>query len=167
MSHLVQRLTEARQQNYVNPFGGAPGASYRLMAAGAGVELDYMGAAEYEWGTAEESLARMLRAAKQLRVVTRRLVRPTYEEPAYLIVAGNDRTAKQTVARWEEWTQRPYTMEPTGYFRDLPRDEVNSSRDVVGWWDFRDDVMWARDPDVAARMLGALARLGAEREAAE
>lgn len=167
MSHLVQRLEDASNKQWVSPYGGNANTSYQLMSAGAGVDLDYMGNAQFEYGASEKSLDRMLRTAGQLRLVTRRLVRPTYEEPAYLVVPGDDAAAQKAITRWEQWSRHPHTMEATGYFQDLPQDAVHTSLPIVGWWDIEDDIMWARNPEVAIHMFGALARLAVAHEVYE
>jgi hypothetical protein len=156
---LVQRLSASPEGRNVNPFGSNPGVSKVLLNAGAQVSLDYMGSSEFEFDTAVKSGNNIVSVAKELKIVTQTLVRPTYSE--YVHFVCTDEQATGLLPEWHEWTKDPRNIEPMGYFNDDSMDRI-VGLDVVGWWAMDENLIWTRQIEVAEKILGAFVTLSSK-----
>lgn len=146
---LVQRLEAAPDGRPRNVFGGEASlwVSKFLLEAGAGVDLEYMGRSEFEdRPTLVGSANRIAVASRDLSVVTRTLVRPTYTEAVHFVCTNEQ--AEGLLRAWDGWSVRPEPLEPTGYFRDDDSD-TRAGDETVGWWALKEDLIWSRDQVIA------------------
>lgn len=157
--YRIQRLSAIPNEVVYYPFGNSDGVTKPLADAGAGVRLDYMGWHQSIESTVSESGNRIAMVADELKIVTQRLVRPTYEEDAHFILT--EKQADDALPEWQEWTRSPSTAEATGYFEDM-KDYKYFGRETVAWWAIQQDVIWTRQKRVAENILGALVQIGAE-----
>lgn len=156
---FVQRLNAAPDGRAVNAFGSDPRVAKVLLDAGAKVDLDYMGSSEFESGIAIKSGNRLATVAKDLKIVTQTLVRPTYSEDVHFVCT--DEQVEGTLPEWHEWSKAPRSIEPTGYFKDDSRDSMGGDN-IVGWWAMDEDLIWTRQTDVAENILGAFVTLASK-----
>lgn len=158
---FVQRLNAAPDGRAVNVFGSDPRVAKVLLDAGAKVDLDYMGSSEFENGIAIKSGNRIATAAKGLKIVTQKLVRPTYSEDVHFVCT--DEQVEGVLPEWHEWAKSPRSIEPTAYFKDDSRDSMGTADDsVVGWWAMDEDLIWTRQTEVAENILGAFVTLASQ-----
>ena len=172
--NLVQRLNEAPDGQPCNPISSDRDVSETLQIVGAGVDLDYMGRTEFEprggaslpnkVSRVAESGNRLIRVVQELKVVTGILSRPSYEEEVHFIATAEQK--RETIPRWHEWAgnpdKLPNSLVPTGYFLDDAY--VDYYKNTLAWWVPEEDLIWARERDVAERILGAFVRLSVSLE---
>jgi hypothetical protein len=157
--YLVQRLNNKPEGQPANPFGGNPHVTDLLRGAGAAVELDLMSKGEFD-PCVPSSGWRLMQAAKSLRIVTQQLVRPTYEEDVHFVCTPDQ--ADTVLPDWQEWSQNPNSLVPTGYFKDADSDyKVYNPERIVGWWALDEDLLWSRDPEIAETLRSALVTIQA------
>lgn len=152
---LVQRLTDAPDGRPRNVMGepASMHISKLLLDAGAKVDLDYMGS--YDYGNPEvliPSANRIANAAPRLKVVTRELVLPGHEEPVSFVCTDDQ---EGLFEEWDEWAKTPVTREPSGY----PVDESGFHGDIVGWWALEEDLIWAREAEIAENIRSAFVEI--------
>lgn len=146
-------------------------ASRRLLEAGAGVVLGYTddpeGATE---SMADRSIDRIASVADKLKIVTSRLIRPAYTQAGYtepVHFVCTDSQAGKLLTQWEKWaeSERPFTYDPTGYFRDesdFRHDaEIQAS---VGWWTLDKDLIWTQELTIAEDIVHAFETIGSSSE---
>lgn len=145
---LVQRLQQppySRDPSAVGPMDRDIDPISRT-----GLEFDYMGSAEFEYGTISDAAQRIVSNAGRLKIVTDTLVRPTYEEPVHFVCT--DEQAETVLPVWHEWSKNPRSLERPQYFKDSDIDNVYEWSRTVGWWALNEGLLWTRDIALAEKL---------------
>lgn len=155
---LVQRLEEAHKGRHDNPFQDDDNVASTLNAQ---FNLDYMGAAEFEYGAVPKSGNRIAKTARHLRIVTHQIVTPNFEESVHFICTSEQEEG--LLPEWHEWAKNPQTKENTFYFnsRDGWPYTGEYARNYVGWWALNEDIIWTREESRAESIRQAFVDLAA------
>ena len=151
--NLVQRLEATQSEVPINPLGGPAclRVSGFILNAGAKFDLAYMGGSEFEEPrTLIGAANRIASAAHRLKIVTRKITRPSYSEDVHFI--ATEETLADALPVWGTWAgaENPRTREPIGYFRDLG--DADAYESTVGWWALDEDVIWSREREIAGNI---------------
>ena len=146
--HLVQRCSERTTPEPARGFDGYFG-------------LDYMGSAEFEFGTVPDSLKRF-RSHDDIVRKFRRITIDGVTRQVWFV--GSIATLKAKVDQFEEWVAKGCRGKEATYFpenftgrdwRGQPIDDFYSR--TVLWWALNEDVMFTLDVEIADRAIEALA----------
>ena len=119
--------------------------------------LDYMGSSEFEWGAIPEAL----RYIRKHKVVTQAypvtingVTRPVYfvGHKGTLLAAADDMKV------WAEGTEHrpPFWGKESAHFKEnFAGDAGDYYERTNAWWAIRENVAWALDPAVAAKLEAA------------
>jgi hypothetical protein len=114
--------------------------------------LDYMGAAEFEWGAIPDSLKAMRGQRRRLVIESLNVSREGVTRPVYF-VGGRDDVAA-AMAEFPAWFAEDY---PHGKeWSYLPENFTGTANEwqqrTNAWWALRGNVMLALDPVIAERL---------------
>jgi hypothetical protein len=116
--------------------------------------LDYMGAAEFEWGALPASLKR-IRAAKRRTTIAQPVTVNGITKTAYFV--GGAQQAQAAADAVQTWLDGGSRGHERAYFAEHV---IGSLGDWMtktnAWWDIQQDVMFTLDPDIAKRISKAV-----------
>lgn len=147
--YVVQRLSRAWEGNSKKGFD-------------SWFELEYMGAAEYEFTTPNDALKRM--RAKPFIVFHHEVYSvqgQPLEEPVHAFFIGHKAGLLEKLDEFAKWLDKPRSKVQTHFPENVtgvdwkgdPIDEYYKR--TVAWWSFHDDLAWTLDPQVAADLIKA------------
>lgn len=143
--YLVQRLTKAHENN------GKKGFDRHFT-------LDYMGSAEYEFGTPNASLKRM--RAKPLVVFHHELQAcrgQLLDEAQHIFFIGHKDGLLDKITAFEEWLAAPRQRgkEVTYFPENLMGEADDYKARTIAWWSYDDDLAWTLSPGYASLLVTA------------
>jgi hypothetical protein len=167
--HLVARLYESPRaadeksllknfEGKVNPFGGGRMGDY---------QIDYMGAAEYEFGAIGRAMTRMSEAEELVRTTVTGIDGKAITAPIDFLYRSQD---GPPIDDWIEWLGRkrgPYELKAKAdngeFLSRLAGREFPSINPTVIWWAIEANVFWSFAPDRHIdRMLKSMSDAGPE-----
>jgi hypothetical protein len=138
--YLVQRMTAEDT--------GRPGFDGHF-------RLDYMGAAEFEWGALPESLKRIRDAGRRITTIETPVAVRGITKTAYVV--GAKKAAREQAENLQEWVDGGCRGHEQAYFAEqIDGSADDYQRRTNAWWDIRGDVMFTLDPDIAKRIVKAV-----------
>lgn len=138
--YLVQRLAPAFRKDPSRGFDGL-------------FRCEYMGSAEFEYGAIPESLARIRKVGATTTQVE------VDGRTVYLVHKAGDATVGEDLIEWlTEPTRTGWlNSKDATYFDEILAGHRSEYVHTIAWWDVATDVLFTHDPEVAGRLMEAVA----------